>query len=50
MFQAIVVEEIKTLILLSITVPRKSCHLEKYCGAGHATDDKMAHTHCMLDK
>jgi len=52
MLQAIVVEEIKTHILLSITFPRKSCRLlhnvEKYCGAGQAIDDKMAHTHCML--
>jgi hypothetical protein len=22
---------------------------EKYCRAGQATDDKMAHAHCMLD-
>ena len=23
--------------------------LEKYCTAGHATDDNMAQAHCMLD-
>jgi hypothetical protein len=32
---------------------RKSCRLEdnveKYCGAGQATDDNMAHAHCMVD-
>jgi len=53
MFQAKVVEEIKTHILMSITFSLKSCRLlenvEKYCGTGQATDDKMAHTHCMLN-
>ena len=33
--------------------PRKSCrswnNVEKYCRAGHATDDSMAHAHFMLD-
>ena len=33
--------------------PRKLCRLldnvEKYCRAGQATDDNMAHAHCMLD-
>jgi len=32
---------------------RKSCRLcenvEKYCSSGQATDDNMAHAHCMLD-
>jgi hypothetical protein len=32
--------------------PRKSCSLwdnvEKYCRAGQATDDSMAHAYCML--
>jgi len=32
---------------------RKSCrrwnNVEKYCTAGQATDDNMAHVHCMLD-
>ena len=23
--------------------------VEKHCGAGQATDDNMAHAHCMLD-
>jgi len=31
--------------------PRKSCRLwdnvEKFCRAGQATGDNMAHTHCM---
>ena len=33
--------------------PRKSCllgdNVEKYCTAEQATDDNMAHAHCMLD-
>jgi hypothetical protein len=32
--------------------PRKSCrlcHVKKYCRAGQATDDNMAHARCMLD-
>jgi len=24
-------------------------YVEKYCSAGQATDDNMAHAHCMLD-
>jgi hypothetical protein len=41
-------------VLCSVTFFfRKSCHLwdnvEKYCRAGQATDDKMAHAHSMLD-
>jgi len=32
---------------------RQSCHfldnVEKYCRAGQATGDNMAHAHCMLD-
>jgi len=24
-------------------------NVEKYCEAGHATNDNMAHAHCMLD-
>jgi len=32
---------------------RKSCplwdNMEKYCRARQATDDNMAHAHCMLD-
>jgi len=55
MFQTKVVEKIKTHILCSVTVFRKSCRLwdnvEKCCRAGQDTDDNMAHahTHCMLD-
>jgi len=26
-----------------------SDNVEKYCRAGQATDDNMAHAHCMLD-
>jgi len=33
-------------------LPEKSCRLldnvEKYCRAGQATDDNVAHAHCML--
>jgi len=51
MFQTKVVEKIKTHILCSTTFFRKSCPLwhnvEKYCRAGQATDDNMAHG--MLD-
>ena len=54
MFQIKAVEEIKTHILCSVTFFfRKSCRLwenvGKYCRAGQATDDNMAHAHCMLD-
>ena len=54
MFQTNVVEKIQTHILCWVTSPpRKSCRLlvnaEKYCRAGQATDDNMAHAHCMLD-
>ena len=52
-FQTKLVEEIKTHILCSVTFFKKLCHLcdnvEKYCRAGQATDDNMAHVHCMLD-
>jgi len=50
------VEKIKTHILCSITLffsPENRAVYEimwkKYCRAGHATDDSMAHAHCMLD-
>jgi len=57
MLQTIVVEKIKkTHILYSISLFfffRKSCRLwdnvEKYCRAEQATDDNMAHAHCILD-
>jgi hypothetical protein len=46
------VEKIKTHILYSVTNFRKSCRLgdnvEKYCRTEQATDDNMAHAHCML--
>jgi hypothetical protein len=48
-----VVEKIKKHILYSKTFLWVSCHLwdnvEKYCRAGQATDDNMAHAHCMQD-
>jgi len=53
MFQTKVVEKIKTHILCSIVFLFKNCGiyktLEKYCRAGQATVDSMAHTHFMLD-
>jgi hypothetical protein len=55
MFQTKVVEKIKTQFFLSSTFFffRKSYRLwdnvEKYCRTGKATDDNMAHAHCMLD-
>ena len=53
MFQTNVVEKIKTHILCSVTFFLKSCRLrdnmEKYCRAEQATDDNMAHAHCMLN-
>jgi len=53
MFQTKVVEKIKTHILCSVTFLRKSYGLwdnvENYCWAGQATDNNMAHAHCMLD-
>jgi len=48
MFQTKVVEKIKIYNLFSIIFFRKSCFLwdnEKYCRAGQATDDNMAHKH-----
>ena len=54
MFQTNVAEKIKTHILCSKTFSLKSCRLgdnvDKYCTAGQATDDNMAHAHCVLDK
>jgi hypothetical protein len=56
MFQAKVVEKIKTHILCSVTSKfffRKSCRLldnmEKLCTTGQATEKDMAHAPCMLD-
>jgi len=48
-----VVEEIKTHILCSKTLFRKSCALWEnvgnFCRAGQAKDDNTAHAHFMLD-
>jgi len=53
MFRTKVVEEIKTRILCAVTSFRNSCRLwgnvGKFCRAGQATDDSMAHARCMLD-
>jgi len=54
MFQTNLVEKIKTHFEFSnFFFFFKLCHLwdnvEKYCRAGQATDDNMAHAHCMLD-
>jgi hypothetical protein len=56
-FQTKVVEKIHTYIHFVFSDPfffsRKSCRLwdnvEKYSRAGQATDDNMAHVHCLLD-
>jgi len=47
------VEKIKAHVLSSVTFFRNSCLLwydmEKYGGAGHATDNNTANALCMLD-
>jgi len=49
------VDETKTHILFQVTFSfflksfRSRDNVEKYCIAGQATDDNMAHAHCMLD-
>jgi hypothetical protein len=51
LFQTKVVEKIKTHILCPITLKNRAvCEImwKKYCGAGQATDDNMAHAHCMV--
>jgi hypothetical protein len=53
MFYTKVVEKIKTHILSSVPFFfRKSCllwdNVEKFCRAGDATDDSMAHVHFIL--
>jgi hypothetical protein len=53
MFQVKVVDKIKTRSFWSVTFFfRKSYHLwhyiEKYYRVGQATDDNVAHAHCML--
>jgi hypothetical protein len=47
-----VVEKIKTRVMCSIFFENLAVFLdnvEKYCIAGQATDDNMAHGHCRLD-
>jgi len=52
MFGTKVGEKIKTHILCSITLFRKSCclwdNVENYCRAGQTTDENMAHAHGTL--
>jgi len=51
MFHTKFVNKTKTHIFCSVTFIWKSCQLwdnvEKYCRAGPATNDNMAHAHCM---
>jgi hypothetical protein len=52
MFQTKVVEKIKTHVLCSVLLYKILPfvkNVETYCRAGKATDDNMAHAHCMLD-
>ena len=53
MFQTKVVEKPETHVWYTITFffPEKRVLyiMEKYCSEGQATDDNMAHAHCMLD-
>ena len=53
MFQTKVVEKIRAHFILNNLPPTKSCllwdNVGKYCRARQATDDGMAHAHCMLD-
>jgi hypothetical protein len=53
MFHRKVVDKIKTHFALHFFFFRKSYRLcdnvEKYFGAGQATDDNMAHAHYVLD-
>jgi len=53
MFQAKVVEKIKIHFVSSNFFFLKSFrfgdNVEKYCRDGQATDDNMAHAHCMLN-
>ena len=52
MFQTKVVEKIKTHFVFSNFFPKFvpfMRYVEKYCRAGQATDDKMAHALFMLD-
>jgi len=53
MSQRKVVDNIDPHILCWTHFFQKLCllwdNVEKYCRAGQATDDTMAHAHCMLD-
>jgi len=53
MFETIVREKIKTLILCTMSFVRKSFPLsdnvEKYCRSMQATDNNIPHEHSMLD-
>jgi len=53
MLEIIVVQKTKTHILCLIVLFRKSRGLrdnvENFCTLVQATDDNMAHAHCMLD-
>jgi len=54
MFQTRVVEKTKTTFIFNNFFFPKSCHLWgdnvwKYFRTGHATDENMAHAHCLLD-
>jgi len=48
-FQINVVEKIETHSNAFRKSWRLSDNVEKYCRAGQATDDNMAHAHCMMD-
>ena len=52
MFQTEVVGKIKTNILYSVTFRNRAVNeitWKKYCTAGHAKDDSMAHAQCILE-
>ena len=53
MFETKVVEEIKTNILFSVIIFKKSCllwdNVEKFCRVGQTTENSKAHAHNMLD-
>jgi hypothetical protein len=52
-FTKICRETQNTYLMFNNFFPSKIVHwwdnVEKYCGAGQATDDNMAHAHCVLD-
>ena len=51
-FQTNVLEKIKTNFMHNSFFLISAVHeirWKKYCRAGQATDDNMAHAHCMLD-